>query len=74
MAKNKFSEFFIMAETPNANNVVCTKQPEINPKTVAKPNFFPFTILCVNTKILSGPGDNAKRAVANAKENKVSNM
>ena len=74
MEKNKFSDSFRMAETPNANKVVWTKQPEISPKTVTKPNFLPFTILCVNTKILSGPGDNAKREVAIAKDNKVSNM
>ncbi len=64
----------MMAETPNANKVVCTKQPEISPKTVAKPYFLPLTMLCVSTKILSGPGEIAKMDVAKAKDNRVSNI
>ena len=74
MAKNNFSDCLIIAETPKANKVVCTKQPEIKPKTVAKPNFLPFTILCVSTKILSGPGDNANTEVASAKDKSISNI
>ena len=62
----------MIAETPKATSVVCTKQPDISPKTVAIPYFVPFTILCVSTKILSGPGEIAKIAVAKTKENKVS--
>ena len=68
----KFSEVLIIAETPKANKVVCTKQPEIKPITVANPKFLPFTILCVKTKILSGPGEIAKIEVANAKDKSVS--
>tara|TARA_B110000116_G_scaffold210008_1_gene185659 strand:+ start:25 stop:246 length:222 start_codon:yes stop_codon:yes gene_type:complete len=72
--KNKFSDSFKIADTPKANKVVWTKHPEIKPKTVAKPNFLPFTMLCVSTKILSGPGEIAKIEVAIAKENRVSNI
>ena len=72
MAKNKFSDSFMIAETPKANKVVWIKHPEISPKTVAKPNFLPFTILCVKTNILSGPGEIAKIEVANAKDKRVS--
>ena len=54
-------------ETPKANNEVCTKQPVIRPAIVAKPYRFPWVILCIMTKILSGPGDNAKTAVAKEK-------
>jgi len=63
---------FMMAETPKANNVVCTKQPVIRPATTAKPHFLPLLILCTRTKILSGPGerDNANVAIENA--NKIS--
>ena len=57
----------MMAETPKANKVVCTKQPEISPYTVANPYFWPLTILWVNTKILSGPGEHANIEVAKAK-------
>ena len=60
------------AEIPNANSEVCTRQPVIKPATVAKPNFLPLVILCISTKILSGPGDIAKANVAVAKANKVS--
>ena len=70
--KYKFSEVLIIAETPKANKVVCTKQPEIKPITVANPKVRPFTILCVKTKILSGPGEIAKIEVANAKDKSVS--
>lgn len=63
-----------MADTPKANKVVWTKHPEIRPKTVAKPNFFPLTILCVSTKILSGPGERDKIAVAKTKDKRVSNI
>ena len=72
IAVNKFSDSFIIAETPKASNVVCIKQPEIKPKTVARPYFLPFTMLCVKTKILSGPGDIAKIEVANAKDKIIS--
>jgi len=41
MTKNKESFALIMAETPKATNVVCTKHPEINPATVARPDDFP---------------------------------
>jgi hypothetical protein len=74
MAKNKFSDSFMIAETPKANKVVWTKHPEIRPNTVANPNFLPFTILCVKTNILSGPGETAKIEVANAKDKRVSNI
>ena len=72
MPKYKFSEVLIIAETPKANKVVCTKQPEIKPITVANPKVRPFTILCVKTKILSGPGEIAIIEVANAKDKSVS--
>jgi hypothetical protein len=47
-------------------------QPVISPKTVANPNFLPCTTLCVSTKILSGPGEQAKAKVAKQNENKIS--
>ncbi len=72
MIKKSVADSLITRETPNANKVVCTKQPEIKPNTVAKPYFLPFTMLCVRTKILSGPGEMAKIDVANTKESKVS--
>ena len=55
---------FIIADTPKANKVVCTRQPETKPPTVAKPYFFPFTTLCMSTYMLSGPGAMAKAADA----------
>lgn len=61
-----------MVETPKANKVACTKQPVISPATVAIPYFFPFEILWISTKILSGPGEMAKAAVANTKVNNIS--
>lgn len=64
--------FFITAETPNANNVVCTKHPVIRPATTARPNLRPLVILCMRTKILSGPGDSAKANVAIENANKIS--
>ena len=39
---------------------------------MANPKVLPFTILCVKTKILSGPGEIAKIEVANAKDKSVS--
>ena len=57
----------IIAETPKANKVVCTRQPDIKPATVAKPYFFPCVMLCIKTYILSGPGKTAKAAVAKVK-------
>lgn len=56
--------FLITAETPKANKLVCIKHPVMRPAMVAKPYFFPWTILCISTKILSGPGDRAKAIVA----------
>ncbi len=61
----------ITSETPNATKLVCTRQPNIKPATVAKPYFLPLTTPCVRTKILSGPGENAKVTVAKTKEIKV---
>ena len=62
----------IRIDTPNANKLVCTKQPVISPAIVAKPNRFPLVILCIITNILSGPGDIAKAAVAKQKVTKSS--
>jgi hypothetical protein len=50
----------MISETPKASKVVCTKQPETKPKTVANPDFVPLLMLWVSTKILSGPGEMAK--------------
>ena len=62
--KYNLSLSLIIADTPNATNDVCTKQPVIKPATVANPYFLPFTILCIKTYMLSGPGDNANADVA----------
>ncbi len=70
--KNKDSLSLIITETPKATKVVWIMQPDIKPKTVANPNFLPFTILCVSTKMLSGPGEQAKIDVAIINESKVS--
>ena len=72
MTKNKFGFCLIMAETPKASKVACTKQPVINPATVAMPYFFPLAILWMSTKILSGPGEMANAAVANTNVNSIS--
>ena len=62
------SLFIISAETPKATSVVCTKHPETKPKTVNKPNVFPYLALNVKTKKLSGPGANASKKLAMLKE------
>ena len=62
----------ITADTPKAKSEVCTRQPVIKPAMVASPYFLPLVILCINTKILSGPGEIAKANVADANANKVS--
>jgi len=72
MVKNSWGYCFSMAETPNANKLVCTKHPVINPATVAIPHFLPLVILCIKTNILSGPGDMAKAAVAKIKVSNIS--
>jgi len=64
--------FFMMADTPNAKREVCTKQPDIKPATTASPCFLPLLILCIRTKILSGPGDRDKTKVATEKASKIS--
>jgi len=63
---------FIKEDNPKATKVVCTMQPEIRPHTTLIPCFLPYVILCVKTKILSGPGEIAKIEVANAKDKSVS--
>ena len=57
------------SETPKAKNVVCTKHPLTSPATVASPDFTPFDILWVSTKMLSGPGEmaSAVEAITNKK-------
>ncbi len=67
MIQNKVSLRLMISDTPKANKVVCTKQPVIKPATTASPYFFPLAMLKVSTKILSGPGEKAKAAVANIK-------
>ena len=67
ITQNSVSLRFMISDTPKANKVVCTKQPVIRPPTTARPNFLPFDMLKVSTKILSGPGEMAKAEVAKIK-------
>ena len=62
MMRYNVSLFFMIAETPKATNVVCTKHPVTKPSTVAIPYLAPFVTLCISTKILSGPGEIANTA------------
>jgi hypothetical protein len=64
----------MMADKPNASNVVCTIQPLIKPAVVAKPLLLPFIKDWVSTYILSGPGLKAKTQVANTNEKRDSNI
>ncbi|GAK77083.1 hypothetical protein JCM19275_889 [Nonlabens ulvanivorans] len=48
-------------------------QPVINPLAMAIPYLEPLATDCVRTKILSGPGDNARIKVAIEKDIRVSN-
>ena len=64
MIKKRIGDVVMIAETPKATSVVCTIHPEIRPAVVASPEARPLTTLCVNTYILSGPGENANKAVA----------
>ena len=68
------SEAVMTAETPNASNVVCTIHQLINPAVVAIPLLTPFINDCVNTKILSGPGDKAKTNEASENERRFSSI
>ena len=58
----------MIVETPNARKTVWMIQPVINPTIVANPYFFPWTTLCNNTEILSGPGEIANRETVVTKD------
>ena len=47
-------------------------QPVTNPQTVAMPCALPLVILCTKTKIISGPGEIASAAEANANDMSMS--
>lgn len=70
--KKTLSFSFINAETPNASKVVWTIHPLISPAVVERPYFVPLAILCVKTKILSGPGAMARADVARIKAESIS--
>jgi len=71
MIKKMVGFSLIKTEKPKVNKAVCTKQPAINPATVANPCFLPLAKLKVRTKILSGPGAKAKSTVADANAMRV---
>lgn len=53
-----------MAETPSAAAVVWNSRPVHRPHAVAMPAPLPEEILCVSTKMISGPGSSVRAAEA----------
>jgi hypothetical protein len=59
-------------DKPKATIDVCIIHPRINPLTIAIPLRLPYEIVCTSTNTLSGPGDNARVAVAKINETNIS--
>ena len=68
MAKNRYSDSFMSAETPKATNEVWMRIPETKPKAVAKPCLNPLVTLSVKTYKMSGPGEMVKTTEATKNE------
>ena len=58
-------------DNPKATTEVWIIQPRINPTTIAIPLRLPCEIVCTSTNTLSGPGENARVAVAKINETNI---
>ena len=58
-------------DKPKATTEVCVIHPKINPLTMAIPLRLPCEIVCTSTNTLSGPGENARVAVAKINETNI---